>query len=181
MRERMAACAPGEQSPQVSIIMADEPLQETVRKAWASARLRGKPPTRDWWMSPHPPIPTTGRPRFYPLPAAARTSARVPRASHKNTAEPERKKKRKKEKQWTMPTAAPLSGWTISKESLRRNNTGAGNRQGPTSGPGFKFSDGCFRWRGHNENSEAGHDIVVDTKVVCWYCVYVQAVSKCRS
>lgn len=32
-RERTAACAPGEQSPQVSIIMADEPLQETVRKA----------------------------------------------------------------------------------------------------------------------------------------------------
>lgn len=40
----------------------------------------------------------------------------------------------------TIPTAAPLSGWTIpNDQSQGGNNTGTGNRYRPTSSPEFKF------------------------------------------
>ena len=63
----------------------------------------------------------------------------------------------------TMPTAAPLSGWTIAnKLSLGRNNTGTGSRYGPTSCPGFKFRDCsklfrcCFCWVAQMAKSRSG-------------------------
>lgn len=93
-------------------------------------------------------------------------------------------------KQWTMPTAAPLSGWTIwNNQPLGRNNPGTGNRFEATSCLRIKFRNWSNRfetgWR-RTKNARImdlvhGPDIVMDTNKVMWaLCAWKLYVNMCK-